>query len=437
MTARLANIVSSIAQPHDTTYETWTEWIDLAGQQRLLLCCYILEYQQATLLARMPQPSIIQTTASGFELPLPCHYSVWEAHDPADWAISAQHYAHVPTHVFEVTPDMNISPFDHFQSSLLIATQFNHFNNPAIYLAPAPLPAIDHLLDGSALTRHQLLTAKLLQVTPVRALLAVSGESWILSEKVPSPAAFSSYKSTLKTWTNGLWATTPDLQSQAVKDALKLSIELLQHIMAPSVSTLRLELGADMGLYIAALVIWAVTVASNTRIKAPQVPTQPIRYQSHSPLSSSRTPILFPSTPTHFSAAASQSPNPAHPVAMGLMPSSHPSPAPPTSNSMLHSEITSTSAKFLANALFEINSLGKVSQWPNDVMQWQYGCSALLRWVKMYLRNGALEGRDSVVNSGPTSAGTGRGGDGLGELLDGVVSVLEKVIGRGWEGWGV
>ena len=58
-----------------------------------------------------------------------------------------------------------------------------------------------------------------------------------------------------------------------------------------------------------------------------------------------------------------------------------------------------------------------------------------MHWVKMRLRNGSLEGRDSVV--GPTSAGTGRGGDGLGELLDGVTGVLEKIMGRGFDGWGV
>lgn len=421
----------------NVTYERWNQWIELSGQQRLLQCCYILECQQAMLLARLPQPSMIQY--SGFDMPFPAHCSLWEATGPADWAMAAQQYAHFPTYVFEITPDISVGPFDHFQSMLIIAAQYNHFNNPSIYLSPPALPAIDHLLDNSPITKHVLLTAKLLQVTPVRSLLAVSGESWILSEKVPSPAAFSSFKSTLKTWVNGLWAPTNDPQSQSVKDALRLSIEILQHAITIPPHSLRLEMGADMGLYFAALVIWAVTVAAHTRINAPSAPAQPIRYQSHSPLQSNRTSGYFPSTPTHLSAGTpqpGQSPNPSHPAHMGLMPTSH-SPAPPTSNSMLHTEITATSISFLENALLELELLGIVPQWPRDVMQWQQGCSALMRWVKMRLRNGALEGRDSVVGSGPTSAGTGRGGDGLGELLDGVVGVLEKIMGRGWEGWGV
>lgn len=96
---------------------------------------------------------------------------------------------------------------------------------------------------------------------------------------------------------------------------------------------------------------------------------------------------------------------------------------------------------FLNTALVDMDLLGVVPQWPRDVTQWQQGSAALMRWVKMRLRSGAVEGRDSVVapshGVGPTSAGTGRGGDGFGELLDGVIGVLEKVMGRGWEGWGV
>jgi hypothetical protein len=108
---------------------------------------------------------------------------------------------------------------------------------------------------------------------------------------------------------------------------------------------------------------------------------------------------------------------------------------------MQHSDITMLSINFLNTALVDITFLDMVQQWPRDVTQWQQGCGALLRWVKMRLRGSTAEGRDSVVapihGVGPTSAGTGRGGDGFGELLDGVIGVLEKVMGRGWEGWGV
>jgi hypothetical protein len=352
--------------------------------------------------------------------------------------MAAQQYAHLPEYIFQVTSDTAIGHIDHFQSLVLIAAHYNHFNSPAPYISPPNPSTIDHLLDDSPVSKHALLSARLLQTIPVRALLAVSGESWILSEKVPSPKAFSDHKTTLKNWINGLWNPTSDMQTHPAKEGLKLAIEVLQHAMMVPAQSLRLELGADMGLYFAAVVIWAVTVAANTRINAPPTPAHPMRYQSRSPLPSNSP---FPTTPTHLGVNNSQpmhSANPAHPHAMGLMPTSHTSPAPPpTSNSMLQSEISTTSMNFLGNALLELDLLGMVPQWPRDVSQWQQGCSAVLLWVKMRLRNGSPEARDSVISSGPTSAGTGRGGDGLGELLDAVIAVLEKIIGRGWEGWGV
>jgi hypothetical protein len=431
----IVEIISALVRPENATYDRWMQWIDLSGQQRLLLCCYILESQQATLLARNPRPSVVQLT--GLDLPFPAHSALWEAANPSDWAMASQQYSHLPTYVCDVNSEMSIGPYDCFQSSLLIARYYNYFNNPTPYLGSPPLPAIDHLLDASSVTKHQLLTAKLLQVTPIRALLAVSGESWILSEKVPSPQAFSAFKGTLRSWINGLWAPSNEAYNEAAKDALKLAIEILQHAMEQPAHDLCLDLGADMGLYFASLVVWSVTVAANTRVNMPQAQAQALRYQSHSPLPSTQ----FPTTPTRLSANTTQlstSPNPTHAAMIGLVPHSYTSPAlSSTPTSMLHSEITITSEYFLSNALLELDFLGTVAQWPRDVAQWQQGCGALMRWVKMRLRNGALEGRDSVVACGPTSAGTGRGGDGLGELLDGVIGVLEKIMRSGWEGWGV
>lgn len=432
--------MSSLAHPENATYEQWREWVGLAGQQRLVLGCYILEYQQAVLLAREPRPSMIQPYE--YDLPLPSHFSLWEAENPLEWAYASQQYRHLPMYIYEIIPDIPVGPFDQFQSLLLIANQYNHFSNAATYLSPPPLPAIDHLLDTSPVTKHALLSAKLLQVTPIRALLAVSGESWILSEKVPSPAAFQRYKSTLKVWTSGLWVTTAEPQTQAVKEALRISIELLQHAVAISPDNVHLELGADIGLYFAALVIWAVTVAANTHLSTSQAAPQPMRYHSHSPLPTNHTNGYF-STPSHMSSTSTRStnsPNPAHPGTMGLMPHPRASPAPaPTSNCMLYSELAATSINFLQNAPLELDSLGIAQQWPKDLSQWHQGCAALMRWVKMRLRNGTQEGRDSVMGSAPlpAGAGTGRGGDGLGEVLDGVVAVLEKIMTRGWAGWGI
>ncbi|KAF1950618.1 hypothetical protein CC80DRAFT_226617 [Byssothecium circinans] len=433
-TSDMMNTLTSLVQPENATYERWSQWVDTSVQQRLLISCYILEHHQATLLARTPQQPLTQLT--GFDLPIPSHSTLWDATTPSDWALESRQYAHLPTYVYQVTPDLTGISFDAFQSSLLIATHYNHFNNPAPYLAPQPFVAIDHLLYNSAITKHQLLTAKLLQVTPIRALLAVSGESWILSEKVPSPAAFTAYKATLRNWLLGLWTDPSDSHGQPVKDALKIAIQILQNAMAAPNHTLRLEHGSDMGLYYAALMIWSVTVAANSRVSNTQ-PTH--QYQSQSPLTTSNP---FPPSPNHLTAGvAGTSPNPTHPAALCLLPDQGNCPVPPspTTNSMLRSEMTMTCVTFLNHAFMELNYLGVVPQWPREIAQWQQGCSALMQWVKMRLRNAPIEGRDSVVapglGAGLSSAATGRGGDGFGELLDGVIGVLGIIMGRGWEGW--
>ncbi|KAF2634247.1 hypothetical protein P280DRAFT_494410 [Massarina eburnea CBS 473.64] len=435
ITSNIVDNLTSLAQPENVTYERWAQWVEMSTQQRLLVSCYILEHQQATLLARNPQQSLIHF--SGFDLPLPSHSALWDATTPTAWAIESRQYAHLPAYVCQITSDLASTTLDTFQSSLLIAANYNHFNNPAPYLSSSPFMGIDHLVHDSALTKHQLLTAKLLQATPIRALLAVSGESWILSEKVPSSQAFSSYKVTLRTWIAGLWTDSSEPHSQPVKNALKLAIEILQHAMAVPKHALRLELGADMGLYYAALIIWTVTVAANTRINGSQISRS---YQSHTPLSAAHS---FSPTSSHLTLGTpGTTPNPTHPAALCLLPDQGTSTAPSsTTNCMLHSEINMTSITFLDNALMELNYLGIIPQWPRDVAQWQQGCSALMRWVKMRLRNTPIEGRDSVVmttlSAGPTSAATGRSGDGFGELLDGAIGVIEKIMSRGWEGWGI
>ncbi|KAF2006067.1 hypothetical protein P154DRAFT_423278 [Amniculicola lignicola CBS 123094] len=435
VTSAMLDIVSSITQPQDATYDQWARWVDLASRQRLLLCCYILEYQQAIFLARDAQPSMIQF--SGFDMPFPAHSSLWNATGPTDWALAAQQHPQIHAFVYEITPDTAIGPLDLFQSSLLIAAHYNHLSNSAPYLSPPSIPMIDHHLDTSPMTKHQLLTAKLLQVTPIRALLAVSGESWIFSEKVPSPQAFANFKSTLKTWVSGLWATASDTQYQSVRDAIRIALELLQHAVAAP-PTLRLDVGADLGIYFATLVVWAVTVAANSRIIAAQGHGSALRFPSHSPLPSNRNSNHFPSTPTHLSTTSQsvQSPNPMHPSTPGLIGNIHTSPIIQlNSQNMFHPDITTTSINFIGSAMLDLDLLGLVPQWPRDAVQWQQGCSALLRWVKMWLRNGIVV--EDLITPTPPNAGNGRGGDGLGELLDGVIGVLDKVIKRGWEGWGI
>jgi hypothetical protein len=116
VTSNIVDNVSALIRPENATYERWVQWIELSTQQRLFLCCYILEYQQATLLARTAFQSSINY--QGLDLPLPAHSELWDATTPSDWAMAAQQNPHQLTFVFQVAPDA-MQTFDTYYRSLL------------------------------------------------------------------------------------------------------------------------------------------------------------------------------------------------------------------------------------------------------------------------------------------------------------------------------
>jgi hypothetical protein len=391
------------------------------------------------LLAREPSKSLFQ--GSGMDLPFPTHSSIWDAATLDEWAVAAQQYS-APQYVFEVTQESMLVPCDSFQSSVLIAAYYNCFNTSSPYANSPSLEEVDYVLDRSFATKQKLLTAKLLQVIPVRALLAVSGESWILSEKVPSPQAFTTLKTTLRTWVTQLWSA-PTAQSQfvAIKEALRLSVEILQMALDQQPDAFTLGMGTDMGLYFAALVLWAVTTVASTRMKASQQLVQhtPHRHQSQPPsFASSQASVSVPSTPiqqsTSFTAHPTLTSSPIQSSVPGL---THSQPTTPTRHDSLatttllsHDQITFNSNSFLP-VILSLVSTDLASQRMLDLGTLQAGCISMLLWVKLQLRDAPLEEQTDLAiwASGP--------GDGLGELMDSVVGSLERILNRGWTGWGI
>ncbi|KAF1917592.1 hypothetical protein BDU57DRAFT_402821, partial [Ampelomyces quisqualis] len=261
---RLFDIVHSLPRHENVSLTHWIKWIELATWQHLLASCYILESQQATLLGREPSPSLFFD--SGMELPFPTHSSVWDTATLAEWAIAAKQNSSPPLYVYEVTPGSLLLPCDTFQSSALLAAHYSHVDTNLAYFNAPTVEEVDHILDDSFVTKQKLLTAKLLQVTPIRALLAVSGESWILSEKVASSQQFAVFKNTLRTWASQIWTpSTNSSQSVASKDALKIAVDILQLVMGKQAQCCELNMGSDMGVYFASLVLWTITTTASTR----------------------------------------------------------------------------------------------------------------------------------------------------------------------------
>lgn len=429
ITSKINDIVG---HTKDATLECWNRWIELATWQHLLLSCYILETQQVLLLAREPLPSLLHH--SGLDLPFPGYTALWDATTPTEWAAAVCQSPHLPQYVYGVTADLMVTPFDCFQSSLLLAAHYQPFDPSSPY-ASGPLTLdFEHLLDTSPTTMRKLLTAKLVQVSPIRALLAVSGESWILSKKVTDAHMFSAFKTSLRAWISQLWSPTlPDTHSVPVNEALGLSIEILQQALKEQKDSLTPGIGTDMGIYFAALVLWAITTAANTRVKESQkvAAQQSQRCQSQSPLlfsTSLSAPV--PSTPTQLRNQFSQhiSPNPSL-----SQPASPVSQAPLDCTTLLsHTQITINTITFLSTALLDFSAPNSTTQLPLNIARCQTGCISLLLWVKLRLRGISLD----LGNSAP-DAGTRRPSESLGELLDSVTGSLERILARGWDVWGI
>lgn len=410
--------------------------------QRLLAACYILESQQALLLAREPSPSLIQIT--GYDLPLPAHMATWDAQGPNEWALAVQQNSCPARYVYEMATSPIATGLDAFQSSLVLAVYYNRCESQAPYLAAPPFFELEALLDITPGTTRKHLTAKLVNVTPIRALLAVSGESWILSEKVPSAQVFASLKTTLRTWVSQVWSkddsNSDPSQMVPVKQALKLSVEILEQALEDQRDGRMVEMGTDMGIYFAALVLWAITTSASTKVMGPQPPMLQRRSLSPSPVllnSNSSSSTASPSgqlihpLPLHSSLLSNADPS----TTLGSfssLPTPPPSQTPLNSASLLsHAQITINTISFLSNALFDFSDAASAVQLTADLERHQTGCISLLLWVKLRLCGVSLnDAADDTRMSQP-------GGDGLGELLDGMTGSIERLLKRGWGGWGI
>jgi hypothetical protein len=436
----LNDLELSLSRNENVTLSLWHQWIELSIWQRLAISCYILESQQTTLLAREPLPSLFQE--SGVDLPFPAHQSVWDATNLEDWTAAVQQRSSSPQHVFGVSLGNACLPCDVFQSSILIAAHYNSFNAVTPYVNTPSVEDIDQVIDESFATQQKLLTAKLLQVTPIRALLAVSGESWILSEKVPSPETYATLRTTLRIWVTQIWcATSSTVDHVPIKEAIRISIQILQLALNTPSEIPNLDLGADMGLYFAALVLWAATAAASTRAKLSQRGGRhpPRRNHSHPPGfnnhhgSTSLAPTLtqMPNSVTSYPALTS-SPNQSDALSV-----THSQPTSPSRHDSLaattllsHNQIALNSITFLSVVLRLIATEPKSLHVP-DLGSLQAGCVSMLLWAKLQLRGAAID--DQVGADG----WTGRPMEGHGELADSAIGCLERLLNRGWSDWGI
>lgn len=242
----------------DFPQELSTMTLESESRQRLLAAYYILDQEQCTLFGRHCT-DVPDFSPAGLSLPQPLH--IWDS----DLALHNSSYDQADGWYYERlgSLDQNAASqfagehFDVFVASLALA--YSSDTKRAVPSEPQNVPSSLNLYTPPSNSSHIDLarhTFTLCNSVPIRALLAVAGESWVMAEKLSLYADYKAYQQTLKLWTS---TSAPE----AFAHALKI-IHL--HRVHPKTTCLYHE----WSLHLATLVVWACTYAR-------RLPSKPLR----------------------------------------------------------------------------------------------------------------------------------------------------------------
>jgi hypothetical protein len=366
----------------------WTQWIHQHAFERLLTACYILESQQALLLVRRNQTP----STSGLELYIPAQSAAWEATTCFQWRHLMRASSDPIIDVEEALDSIakknpHHAQYEPFQCALITAchaasvvyqkqeTEHDPYGLPSTPSHPLfqgeKVSAIEDILcthSNARIMHHAVVMAS---ATPFRALLATSGESWVLSERLSheallAAAQFATLKNELHTWVDDLqppaFLWTRSTGANGAHLALQQALSILE--LALDTDNTNLAFGPEMALYYASLVLWAATHAAIVKAEA--------------------NGIKFETDDT----AEFEAP-----------------------------EAEKHARSFITLAKADLTSLvGNGIPSSDGVHTWRVGVGAVLRWSSWII--GGAELRSS----------------GVGELMEGAICALEKLGQRGWVG---
>lgn len=245
---------------------------DIISKQHLLAACYILDSQHATLFGRQLTSCY---AGGGMELPFPANLTSWDGYT------EPQQHQHSHVRVWQVLDGGNMDksaqhgPHDVFQSMLMIACLTDpsaegfHPSDPKKDLLP-----VMGTMQQSAQIKLAYNTFMLCRNTPVRDLLAVAGESWIMAEKLSNQADYVASQIEARNWASAAGYPSDfsastlsdnDEQQPPVHKAVRHALRIIQLHMKYSKTGLPFQ---EWSIYLAAIVIWAFAHASSSEISA-------------------------------------------------------------------------------------------------------------------------------------------------------------------------
>ncbi|OAP58626.1 hypothetical protein AYL99_07716 [Fonsecaea erecta] len=243
-------------------------WLEHETRRRILQACTVLDLQQVVL---FEQPATIvhherprRAGPNGLRLTvsLPCSEELWETSPIEEWIGMASGSSMSPLSS-KTRPSRSDQAFssslDYFQIQVSLAA------NQGVSLDQL-LPRQDHTGESISrliFNRHARDMAK---HAPIRQLLVVSGESWIIGKKLENEAEFQDAKRNLRAWVDSnresrvaLWHATQLIRSRAkfsTSDATNTDLFVSFHDTH--------MLHEPWVFYLAALICWAYGFSAST-----------------------------------------------------------------------------------------------------------------------------------------------------------------------------
>lgn len=248
--------------------------LEVPCKKRLLTACYILDVQHSILFGRPRTPYV-----AGFsvDVPFPDFQTVWDAP-----SLHNSTTPDLPKTVWQAVEPRKVDSrrYDIFQSSLILAVFTHSFSdadgmpvvgNTAAHEACEAVYATMDQIPSCRMSRH---VGKLCKATPIRALLAVAGESWVMGEKLGDKGDFAKAQVVVRRWAEAQSASTT---GQPINEAFWYAMETIKlHQTHPRTGLLFQE----WAIYLAAVVIWARAYVNSEatqkqpRLSVPQ-PSEP------------------------------------------------------------------------------------------------------------------------------------------------------------------
>lgn len=230
--------------------------IDAKCKQRLLLACYILDQQHSTLFGRSKTPCY---SGAGTDLPLPWTQVSWDSTLGQHGETTTQSRVWEAIDISTLDESAQQS-YDVFQSMLMMAClgdgadfdNSEYATNDDTFTSP-----MSSKMEQSPRVKMAYHAFMLCKNTPIRDLLAVAGESWVMAEKLSNQAEYTAAQIETRRWARGnpnsaRFDTDPGRApvTMAMGHALKI-LEL--HLNHPKTGLLFQE----WSVYLASVVLWA------------------------------------------------------------------------------------------------------------------------------------------------------------------------------------